>query len=872
MAELLGQLRVSGAEGLSDAEVNARRKHFGANTIASRPPAGMLRLLLHQFRSPVVYLLSGAAGLAFYFGEIEEGSAIFAVLAINTLIGFVTELKAVRSIEALRALGTRTSRVRREGRVHVIPAEELVPGDVVVLEAGDAVSADLRLIEASRLSMDESSLTGESVAVDKQIEPISADTRLGDRASMAFKGTATTRGTGAGVVVATGLNTELGRVTRLVLEADPGSSPLERKLERLSVQLVWATIVVAAIIGAVGLWSGKDPLLMIEATIALAVAAIPEGLPIVATLALARGMWRMALQSALIERLSAVETLGATTVILTDKTGTLTENRMTVRRLCTSSGKIELGTGAPGGGEGPEVVDPQAAELLRIAVLCNDAHLDASEERGSGDPMEIALLHAGLRAGFRRTALLERCGVVRKHSFDPVVKMMATVHEHGENVLIAVKGAPEAVLAAATRVTVGNGEVALDDAMRAEWLSQADQLGHDGLRVLACALKTDTLADVAPYERLILVGLIGLEDPARADVPQAIQNCRQAGIRVVMVTGDHVVTARSIGRAVGLGDNIANVVEGKNVAQVIETGQPALRDIGIFARVNPDEKLALVRAFQAAGEIVAMTGDGVNDAPALRQADIGVAMGLRGTDVAREAAAMILLDDAFPTIIWAIREGRIIFANIRRFVAYLLSCNLSEVMVVGLAVLSALPLPLLPLQILYLNLVTDVFPAFALAMGEGEAGILNHPPRDPREPILGRWQWITIILHAGALTAGTFGALATSSWLGLDAGATVTVTFLTLGFAQLWHTFNMRDPQSPLIINEITRNGWLWSALLLCTTLLAVPPYLPPAALLLHLAPLTADTWSVVLIFSVAPMIVTQAMSAVVRGWLAWVR
>ncbi|WP_271594746.1 cation-translocating P-type ATPase [Bradyrhizobium sp. CCBAU 65884] len=866
VTELLGQFRVTGTEGLSEAEVNARRKHFGANTIASRRSAGVLRLLVHQFKSPVVYLLSGAAGLAFYFGELEEGSAIFAVLAINTLIGFVTELKAVRSIEALRALGTRTARVRREGRVHVIPAEELVPGDVVVLEAGDAVSADLRLIETSRLSTDESSLTGESVAVDKQFEPVSADTRLGDRASMAFKGTAITRGTGAGVVVATGIITELGRVTRLVLEADPGHSPLERKLERLSVQLVWATIAVAAIIGGIGLLSGKDPLLMIEAAIALAVAAIPEGLPIVATLALARGMWRMAQQNALIERLSAVETLGATTVVLTDKTGTLTENRMTVRRLCTPSGEIEFGTGAPEGGEGQQVAgDPQAAELLRIAVLCNDAHLDGPEERGSGDPMEIALLRAGLRAGFRRTTLLEGRGVVRKHAFDPVAKMMATVHEHGRGVLIAVKGAPEAVLAATTRVAVGNGEVALDDTMRAEWLSRADRLGHDGLRVLACATRIDQVADAAPYDRLVLAGLVGLEDPARADVPPAIQDCRQSGIRVVMVTGDHVVTAKSIGRAVGLGENVSNVMEGKNIRQMIETGQPALQDIGIFARVTPDEKLALVRTYQAAGEIVAMTGDGVNDAPALRQADIGVAMGLRGTDVAREAAAMILLDDAFPTIIKAIHEGRVIFANIRRFVAYLLSCNLSEVLAVGLAVSLALPLPLLPLQILYLNLVTDVFPAFALAMGEGEEGILKRPPRDPKEPILGRRQWITIVLHGAALTAGTFGALAASAWLALDARSTVTITFLTLAFAQLWHAFNMRDPRSPLFVNEVTRNAWLWGALLLCATLLAVPPYLPSAAHLLQLAPPSSEMWLIVIIFSVVPLIVTQAGSAVIR-------
>ncbi|HEY7665304.1 MAG TPA: cation-transporting P-type ATPase [Xanthobacteraceae bacterium] len=865
VAELLRLLRVSSADGLSDDEVDKRRKRFGPNTISSRRGASATRLLLHQFQSPVVYLLGGAAGLAFYFGELEEGSAIVAVLAINALIGFLTELKAARSIEALRALGARSARVRRQGHVRLVPAEELVPGDIVVLDAGDAVSADMRLIEASRLSADESTLTGESVAVDKQTHPVSADARLSDRVSMLFKGTAVTRGTGIGVVAATGIVTELGQVTRLVLEADPGSSPLERKLARLSAQLVSATVVVAAVIGAVGLIGGEDPFLMVEAAIALAVAAIPEGLPIVATLALARGMWRMARQNALIERLSAVETLGATTVILTDKTGTLTENRMMVRRLYTASGEIEVETRSPKGGERSRLADDQqAAVLLRIAVLCNDAHLDRAEEGGSGDPMEIALLRAGLHAGLRRTALLHTHRIVRKHAFDSATKMMATVHESRDGFLIAVKGAPEAVLAAAVRVMVEHGEVALDDAMRAEWLARVEYFGHHGLRVLACAMKMETQAGSAPYEGLVLIGLIGLEDPARTDVPHAIRDCRQAGIRVVMVTGDHAVTARSIGRAVGLGESAANVVEGKKIAQVVEAGQPALRDVDIFARVSPAEKLALVRAYQAAGEIVAMTGDGVNDAPALRQADIGVAMGLRGTDVAREAAAMILLDDAFPTIVRAIREGRVIFGNIRRFVVYLLSCNLSEVMVVGLAVLSAFPLPLLPLQILYLNLVTDVFPAFALAMGEGEAGILKRPPRDPKEPILGRRQWITIILHATALTISTFGALAAARWLDLDAPQSVTVTFLTLAFSQLWHALNMRQVRSGLIANEVTRNGWLWGALVLCAGLLAMPPYLPPAAHLLHLAPLTAGMWLVVLAFSLAPMIVAQATMVVI--------
>ena len=825
-ASVLARLGVAIAEGLSDDSVRTRHQRFGPNTIPSRRAAGVLRLLLHQFESPVVYLLGAAAALAFYFGELEESGAIVAVLAINALIGFVTELKAARSIEALRTLGGRTARVRREDRVRLVPAEDLVPGDIVLLDAGDAVSADLRLVEASGLATDESTLTGESVAVDKGTHTVATEARVGDRASILFKGTAVTRGSGVGVVVATGLATELGRVTQLVLGAHAGSSPLERKLARLSAQLVWATLVVAAAIGAIGFIVGEDPLLMVEAAIALAVAAIPEGLPIVATLALARGMWRMAGQNALIERLSTVETLGATTVILIDKTGTLTENRMTVRRLYLPSGEIELESTTSKSAEPSRLADDrQAMLLLRISTLCNDAHLDRFKDTGSGDPMEVALLRAGLQVGLKRAELLHGHRIVRKHAFDPGTKMMATVHESGDGFLIAVKGAPEAVVAAATHVIADHGEVALSDDTRAEWLGRTDHLGHHGLRVLACAMKMDTRADGAPYEGLVLLGLIGLEDPARADVPQAIQDCRSAGISVVMVTGDHAVTARSIGRAVGIVDHDDHVIDGKVIAEVIASGSATLRNVSIFARVSPAEKLALVKAYQAAGDIVAMTGDGVNDAPALRQADIGVAMGLRGTDIAREAAAMILLDDAFPTIVKAIRQGRIIFGNIRRFVAYLLSCNLSEVMVVGIAVASALPLPLLPLQILYLNLVTDVFPAFALAMGEGEAGILQRPPRDPKVPILGRAQWLVIVLQGAALSVGTFAALIAAHWLDFDPRQSVTVTFLTLAFAQLWHAFNMRSARAGLFVNEVTRNGWLWAALVLCATLLAVPPY-----------------------------------------------
>jgi Ca2+-transporting ATPase len=866
-AAVLAHFDVSIAAGLADDEVKRRQKFFDLNAIMSRRKTSAFMLLLHQFRSPVVYLLSVATALAFYFGELEEGAAIAAVLAVNALIGFLTELKAARSIEALRALGSRLARVRRDGHTRMISAEQMVPGDIVLLEAGDAISADMRVVEAFSLAADESTLTGESVAVDKATHPVAAGARLADRTSMLFKGTTLTRGSGIGVVVATGLSTELGRVSQLVEEAEPGSSPLEKKLAQLSGQLVWATLIMAALIAGVGLTTGKDAFLMVEAAIALAVAAIPEGLPIVATLALARGMWRMAQQNALIERLSAVETLGATTIILADKTGTLTENRMTVRRLWVPTGEIDLETDVgEGSGRAQLGDDAQLSLLLEIGVLCNDASLDSVDEPGSGDSMELALLRAGFRAGLKRAALLKHSPIARKHAFDNASKMMATVHQRGDQFLFAVKGAPETVLAAANKVIVEDDEVALDDEMRAEWHARVEHLGHHGLRVLACAMKRGTQADVAPYEDLTFVGLIGLEDPARADVPHAIRDCQQAGIRVVMVTGDHAVTARSIGRAVGLDHAAANVVEGTQVARVANGKDRELFDVCIFARVSPSEKLELVRAYQAAGEIVAMTGDGVNDAPALRQADIGVAMGLRGTDVAREAAAMILLDDAFPTIVKAIREGRVIFGNIRRFVAYLLSCNLSEVLVVGLAILSTLPLPILPLQILYLNLVTDVFPAFALAMGEGERDVLKRPPRNPKEPILARAHWIAIVLQSLALTAGTFAALALARLgLSLDSRSVVTVTFLTLAFAQLWHVFNMRHSRSGILQNEVTRNPWLWGSLLLCIVLLAVPPYLAPMAHVLHLAPPTLAMWVIILALSAAPLVVTQIITIAVK-------
>ncbi|WP_395714061.1 cation-translocating P-type ATPase [Reyranella sp.] len=869
--DVLTALDVSVVTGLSEEEAGRRLRRYGPNTIGVRQRAGAFAILVHQFQSLVVALLAMAAGLAFFFGEWEEGAAIVGVLALNSLVGFVTEFKAVRSLEALRMLGTRSARICRDGRTRLVPAERLVPGDIVLLDAGDVITADLRLVEASHLQIDESTLTGESTGVAKAIAPVDVEARVSDRASMLFKGTNITRGSGIGVVVGTGMDTELGRISRLVEEAVPESTPLEKKLVRLSAQLVWVTLILTALVGGVGLAQGKDTFLMIEAAIALAIAAIPEGLPIVSTLALARGMWRMARKNALVERLSAVETLGATTVILTDKTGTLTENRMTVRKLWLPSGKIMVGTGGfeelHEAGAEHRRRSRQLEQLLEVAVLCNNATLGRVSDEDTGDPMELALLRAGSLAGLERTDLLEKSPEVIEHAFDTATKMMATVHRRDGAYFFAVKGAPEAVLRNAERIAGKDGDAILDEAARAEWLARVGKLGADGLRVLAIATHTEPTSDGQPYEPLTFLGLIGLDDPPRADVPAAIRACHESGIRVVMITGDHAVTARSIARAVGLGSAAPRIVEGRELSDLAGQDRADLLKTEIFARVSPAEKLELVRAYQGAGDIVAVTGDGVNDAPALRQADIGVAMGRRGTDVAREAAAMILLDDAFPSIVVAIREGRVIFGNIRRFGTYLLSCNLSEVSVVGLAVLFGLPLPLLPLQILFLNLVTDVFPAFALAMGEGERGILKRPPRNPEEPILGREQWLAIVFHGIALTVSTFGALALAYlWLELDERSTVTVTFLTLALAQLWHVFNMRHPTSGLLRNEITRNRWIWMALAACVGLLLTAAHVPGPAHMLHLVAPDLGMWGIILAMSLVPMLVGPVVQSFASG------
>jgi Ca2+-transporting ATPase len=859
--QVLAQLEVDVQEGLRSADIPSRRARYGANELLQEKKRHAWRILLNQFRSLVVLLLVAAAAVSLVLGDFVEAVAVLVVIGLNTALGFFTELKAVRSMDALRELGRVVTSVRRNATLSQVAAEDLVPGDIVIIEAGDIVTADLRIVEASRLGTDESALTGESVPVNKTAEPVPADTHLAERTNMLHKGTVVTRGSAVAVVCATGRNTEVGRIAKLVEGAQPDTTPLERRLARLGRRLVWLTLSFVVAVNLFALWAGRDMALTIKTSIALAVAAIPEGLPIVATLALARGMWHMAARNALISRLSAVETLGTTSVLLSDKTGTLTENRMAVQKVLLANGD-EPGcdpTDAAELGHAKPVSDPNLQALLTTMTLCNSASIDGPQP--VGDPTETALLTYARACGLERAALLANWPQTNLDAFDSERQMMATVHQAGSKVLVAVKGAPEAVVAGCTQLAgaASGATVAMDEVQREAWLAHSKRMAGEGLRMLALAGK-DSDDGERRYCDLTLYGLVGLWDPPRSDVSDAIARLRRAGIRVVMVTGDHPATASHIARAVGIVDDddrgVIDAREFESVAQLPAAEQDRLLQSNVIARSSPQQKLDLIQLHQKAGHIVAMTGDGVNDAPALKRADIGIAMGLRGTPVARQAAAMILRDDRLSTIVEAVRGGRMIYTNIRRFVLYLLSCNLSEILVVGLATIVGAPSPLTPLQILFLNLVTDVFPALALGVTPADPGILQQPPRAMNEALITRRHWWAIALHAATISTVVLVvlALALTRWQLSPHGVT-TATFCTLALAQIWHVFNMRERAVGRRAATL-HNPWVWAAVVLCLLILAAALWLQPVAEVLALTSLPVHIWGWILGLSLVPLLV----------------
>ncbi len=866
--------------GLSENDAEERRKTYGENRLKAAKQKSAAAILYEQFKNPIILLLLGASVISFLFGQWLDGIAILIALLVNIVIGFVMELKAIRSLESLQKMARVDAKVRRDGEVKKIPAQQLVPGDRVVIEAGDIVTADLRLVEAQRMQADESALTGESVPVSKNTEAVDGDASLAERKSMFFKGTFVTLGSGEGIVAATGMKTELGKISEMAEAAEEEESPIEKRLEKLAYRLIWATFGVSALLIGIGLIRGQDTFMIIQTAIILAIAAIPEGLPIVATIALARGMWRMAEHNAIVNRLSSVETLGSTSVIFTDKTGTLTENRMRVTQFAPAmDGAVRLEEGSFSKEE--ESVDPSEfaplREMIEVGVLCNNASIDEENPENRkdavGDPVEIGLLIAGAKAGMKRDALLEKMSEVREVPFDPEIMMMATYHTGDQGIRVAVKGAPETVLDVCTSYRTEAGTESFSEEEKQKWRDRNHEMAKGGLRVLAVAQKQVQSKEAEPYEDLVFLGLVGMLDPAREDVPQAIESCHKAGIRVIMITGDQTETARNIGKKVGISveglSHAEMVVHGSELSdpeKLSDQERKKLVKTPIFARVNPGQKLDLIELHQKEGAIVAMTGDGVNDAPALKKADIGVAMGLRGTQVAREAADIVLQDDAFKTILVAVEQGRAIFKNIRRFILYLLSGNVGEIMIVAFAILAGAPLPLMPLQILYLNMIGDVFPALALGLSEGNPENMKKPPRDADESILTKYHWVAIMVYGLIFAGAVLGAFALAfKWLGMDTEGAVTVSFLSLAFGRLWHVFNMRERGSNLFINTITTNPYVWGALALCTGLLLIGVYIPWLGDVLHLVNPGGKAWLLIIGSSLIPLIFGQLWAAFSR-------
>lgn len=863
-AEVLEALEVDPVVGLDKGAVGERKQKYGDNSLRKFKRKSVWKIIIEQFANIIIGLLIVAGAASFIFGHITEGIAILIVILINSLIGFFMEYQAVRSMESLRELGNTTVNVRRENKVREIPAEDLVPGDIVLLEAGDIVSADLRILVQSKLQVNESALTGESLPVSKNVDAVAEDAVIADRRSMLYKGTSLTRGSAEAVVVETGMSTELGNISQLVEEAKDEQTPLEKRLATLGRKLVWVTLVISLIIFSAGYFSGQDLLLMIETAIALAVATVPEGLPVVATIALARGMWRMAHRQALVKSLSAVETLGATNIICTDKTGTLTENKLTVKEIHLADANFTFDGKKFESEENVDPGDSDALERFLIAtVLCNSASFDA-EGDSVGDPLEVALLAAAYQMGITKEQLEENYSKEIEDAFDPSTKKMAVVHHKDDHFIISAKGAPEVIIEECSSILSSGESHSMSQGNKDRWNKVNAEMAENGLRVIAVAgKKVDDLPEDL-YEDLELYGLVGMYDPPREDVRPSVSACQKAGIRVVMVTGDQTITAKKIGLACGIIDHEeANILTGGELKKNQKSGENRREEIlrtPLFARVNPEQKLDLIACYQEDGSVVAMTGDGVNDAPALKKADIGVAMGERGTQVAKEAADIVLLDDAFSSIVSAVREGRVIFGNIRKFVLYLLSCNISEILVIGIATMVAfLPLPILPLQILFLNLVTDVFPALALGVGEGDKSVMNRPPRKAGEDILTRKHWLAILAYGLIMTFAVLGALYIALFeYQYDERKAVTISFLTLAFAQLWHVFNMRDINSNIFLNEITRNPWIWGALILCITLLFGAVYTPGISTVMQLSDPGVEGWRLLLVMSLIPLILGQ--------------
>ncbi len=904
--EALSQTGTASRDGLSPEEAARRLAEDGPNELAEADVKSPWRILLEQFTSLLIIILILAAIASAFLGDYEDAIAIFAILVLNAVLGFRQEYKAEKTMQALRQLATPIVRVRRAGEVEEIPASDLVVGDVVLLEAGNLIPADCRLIESANLRVQESALTGESEPVEKMVDPIEQDeVALGDQLNMVFMGTAASYGRAQALVVATGMDTELGRIAGMLQSVHRDPTPLQKRLAQLGRWLALAALVLVGIIFAEGLIQGEDIRTMFLTAVSMAVAAVPEGLPAIVTIALSLGAQRMLRRRALIRKLPAVETLGSVTVICSDKTGTLTENCMTVVMLDAAGHEVDLvevlerGRPAPlavseTGQDAPLITDrPALALLVAGGALCNDSLLvtasvgdegaaSHSELRALGDPTEGALIIAAAQLGVRKADLESHYPRVAEIPFDSERKLMTTVHAlpeqpmsqlGGLNYCLHVdpecdfvaftKGAVDSILPVCTASWDGDRAVPLDQPVRERIEAANARMAQRGMRVLGLAFKLmgdpHEDGDSSGWEEgLVFSGLVGMIDPARSEAREAVLTCISAGIRPVMITGDHPLTARSIASQVGIvplssvQDDSVRVLTGADLDRLeLPELEKVVGDVSVFARVAPEHKMKIVQALQDTGEITAMTGDGVNDAPALRKADIGVAMGITGTDVAKEAADMVLLDDNFATIVAAVKEGRVIYDNIRKFIKYLMATNIGELFVMLAAPFLGMPLPLLPLQILWMNLVTDGLPALALGFEPPEQDAMGRPPHPPNESIFARGLG-THILWAGPLMGVVALMTGFVFWnAGDEVWQTMLFTVLTLG--QMFHVMAIRLERESLFTRGPYTNPYLFWAVIATIVLQGALIYVPFLQDLFELQAL--DLWHILMAFALASII-----------------
>ncbi|MBC8590900.1 calcium-translocating P-type ATPase, SERCA-type [Wansuia hejianensis] len=876
--DILSKLDSDLNTGISNSEVEQRISKYGYNELREESRKSFFAKLLAQFSDFLVLILIVAAIVSVFVGEKTDAIVILAIVVVNAFLGIYQEGKAEKSLEALKKMASPTAKVLRNDHIEEVPSRTLVPGDIVILEAGDIIPADLRLLESSNLKIEEASLTGESVPVEKSSDvEFSEETALGDRTNMAYMSTIVTYGRGKGIVVGTGHDTEIGKIATAIQSFEDETTPLQKQLNGLGKILGIVTIIICIIVFIVGLLQGQEVLDMLMVSISLAVAAIPEGLPAIVTIVLALGMNRMVKRHAIVKKLLAVETLGSTTVICSDKTGTLTQNEMTVIKAYANGTIIDVtGTGYEPVGEfkvDDKVIGPNSIgdldSLLAISALTNDSELEETSEgyKIIGDPTEGALVTLAGKANITKKDINQKYPRIAEIPFDSGRKMMTTFHENyiPDNIISFTKGAPDIIIDRCSQISINGKVVPFTEELKNEVLGVNSSFSKRALRVLAFAYREfgslpNEISSDNVENQMTFVGLVGMIDPARPEAKAAIAKCKQAGINTVMITGDYKETAFAIAKELGMAEEESQAMMGAELDKLSdEELRKVVKRTKVYARVSPEHKVRIISALRDNGEVAAMTGDGVNDALALKKSDIGVAMGITGTDVAKNTADLILTDDNFASIVSAVEEGRVIYDNIQKFVYFLLSCNIGEIFLVFTSILAKLPVPLLPIQLLWLNLVTDSFPALALGVESGDPDIMENKPRDPNEPLLNRKLRIHILGQSIAIGVATISAyLIGLNFYPDNINVARTICFATLILAELLRAYSSRSQKHTLFEIGIFSNktmvyGTLFSFILTMAVLYV--PFLQP---IFDTVPLGFVEWRIVLTFAFIPMIVGE--------------